>query len=37
MWITPHKYGSFAALDGVATGVADASSSKRVDLCNKVY
>jgi hypothetical protein len=37
VWITPHKCGPFAALEGVAAGVADASDAERVDLCNKVH
>jgi hypothetical protein len=34
VWITPHECGPFAALEGVAAGVADASDAERVDLCN---
>jgi len=37
VWITPHECGPFAALEGVAAGVADASDAERVDLCNKVH
>ena len=37
VWITPHKCGPFAALEGVAAGVADASDAERVDLCNKTH
>jgi hypothetical protein len=36
VWITPHECGPFAALEGVAAGVADASDAERVDLCNKM-
>jgi hypothetical protein len=36
VWITPHKCGPFAALEGVAAGVADASDAERVDLCNNI-
>jgi hypothetical protein len=35
VWITPHKCGPFAALEGVAAGVADASDAERVDMCNR--
>lgn len=37
VWITPHECGPFAALEGVAAGVADASDAERVDLCNKTH
>ena len=37
VWITPHKCGPFAALEGVAAGVANASDAERVDLCNKSH
>lgn len=37
VWITPHKCGPFAALEGVGAGVADVSDSERVDLCNKAH
>ncbi len=36
VWITPHECGPFAALEGVAAGVADASDAERVDMCNKM-
>ena len=36
VWITPHECGPFAALEGVAAGVADASDAERVDLCSKM-
>jgi hypothetical protein len=35
VWITPHKCGPFAALEGVAAGVANASDAERVDMCNR--
>jgi hypothetical protein len=35
VWITPHLCGPFAALEGVGAGVAQASDSERVDMCNK--
>jgi len=37
VWITPNVCGPFAALEGVGAGVADASDSERVDLCNKAH
>ncbi len=37
VWITPHECGPFAAIEGVAAGVADASDAERVDLCNKAH
>jgi hypothetical protein len=37
VWITPHECGPFAALEGVAAGVADASDAERVDLCSKTH
>ena len=37
VWITPHVCGPFAALEGNGAGVADASDSERVDLCNRAH
>lgn len=37
VWITPHQCGPFAAIEGVAAGVADASDAERVDLCTKAH
>ena len=37
VWIAPHVCGPFAALEGTGAGVADASDSERVDLCNKAH
>jgi len=37
VWITPHVCGPFAALEGNAAGVANASDAERVDLCNKEH
>ena len=37
VWIAPHVCGPFAALEGNGAGVADASDSERVDLCNKAH
>jgi len=37
VWITPHLCGPFAALEGNGAGVAQASDSERVDMCNKAH
>ncbi len=37
VWVTPHPCGPFAAVEGVGAGVADASDSERVDLCNRAH
>jgi hypothetical protein len=34
VWITAHPCGPFAALEGIAAGVADEPDNVRVDLCN---
>jgi hypothetical protein len=37
VWITPHECGPFAALEGVAAGVADASDAERVYMWKKTH
>jgi hypothetical protein len=37
VWIAAHPCGPFAAVEGVAAGVADVSDSERVDLCNRQH
>lgn len=37
VWISAHKCGPFAALEGVGAGVADVPDSQRVDLCNAAH
>lgn len=34
VWISPHRCGPFAAVEGVAAGTAGVPESQRVDLCN---
>ncbi len=34
VWVTSNKCGPFAAVEGIAAGVADVPDSQRVDLCN---
>jgi hypothetical protein len=34
VWVTANKCGPFAAVEGIAAGVADVPDSQRVDLCN---
>lgn len=35
VWVVAHPCGPFAAVEGVAAGVAQASDSERLDLCNR--
>jgi hypothetical protein len=37
VWLAPHPCGPFAAVEGVAAGVADVSDSERVDLCSRQH
>ena len=37
VWITPHLCGPFAALEGNGAGVAQASNSERIDMCNRAH
>lgn len=37
VWIKPHVCGPFAALEGNGAGVAQASDSERVDMCNRAH
>ena len=37
VWLAAHPCGPFAAVEGVAAGVADVSDSERVDLCNRQH
>lgn len=37
VWITAHPCGPFAALEGIAAGVADEPDNVRVDLCNAAH
>jgi hypothetical protein len=37
VWLASHPCGPFAAVEGVAAGVADVSDSERVDLCNRQH
>jgi len=37
VWITPHLCGPFAALEGNGAGVAQASNSERIDMCNRTH
>ena len=37
VWIAPHPCGPFAALEGIAAGVANEPDNVRVDLCNAAH